>query len=180
LEIIGTPERLAEVRETAFFRVRASVPAYAEPWECGLVSRPPAAVVLARQPRIGALGAVVVEAPAGCLDKPGEDAEETARRELREELGLEAAEWQVVATETLASPGYTDEEMWLYLAGALTEVPSRDVDDYIDAVRVPLGGLDRELQRFRRLAVAHDPKKDLKTLALLQALKIELLQEDGA
>lgn len=187
MEMIGNPERLATVGNTAFDRVTASLPTYDEPLVCGLVRRPAAAVVLpydteggyfvlARQPRIGALGALVIEAPAGVLDHSDEDAQHAAARELEEELGLIAADWTVVATETLASPGYSDEEMWLYLASGLTDGAAREQDAYIEPLRLPLSELDRQLDRYRRLAAAsQDPRKDLKTLVLLQALKLQVL-----
>ena len=186
MEIIGNPERLAKVGNTAFDKVTASVPTYEQAWVCGLVRRPAAAVVLpfdreqgyfvlASQARIGALGALVIEAPSGVLEHAGEDALETAKRELQEELGVVAADWTVVATEAYVSPGYSDEKMWLFLAGGLTEVAARAVDAYIEPLRLPLAELDSQLVRYRELAASQDPGKDLKTLALLQALKLELL-----
>lgn len=199
MKIIGQPERVARVGDTAFDRVTASVPTYAEPWVCGRVTRPPAAVVLpydrerrhfvlTRQPRIGALGALMIEAPAGKLESPdcdelddrayeraGEGAEAAARRELQEEVGLLARTWTVVATETYASPGYSNETMWLYLAEGLSVVPARGLDAYIEPLWLPLDALDDQIERYRRAAASSDPKKDLKTLALLQALKLDLL-----
>jgi ADP-ribose pyrophosphatase len=62
-----------------------------------------------------------VELPAGLLDAEGESPEHTARRELREEAGLEADEWTHLAT-TYSSPGITSEVMHLFLARGLREV----------------------------------------------------------
>jgi ADP-ribose pyrophosphatase len=62
-----------------------------------------------------------VELPAGLLDTEGEAPEETARRELREEAGLEATSWTLLGT-TWPSPGITAEVMHLYLARGLREV----------------------------------------------------------
>ena len=62
-----------------------------------------------------------VELPAGLIDVAGEDPLETARRELREEVGLEAAEW-VSLGSTYSSPGITSEVMHLYLARGLSAV----------------------------------------------------------
>ena len=62
-----------------------------------------------------------VELPAGLLDAEGEAPEETARRELREEAGLEATSWTLLGT-TWSSPGITAEVMHLYLARGLREV----------------------------------------------------------
>jgi ADP-ribose pyrophosphatase len=62
-----------------------------------------------------------VELPAGLLDTEGEDPEETARRELREEAGLEADRWTHLGT-TWSSPGISTEVMHLFLARGLREV----------------------------------------------------------
>ncbi|MEV0732398.1 NUDIX hydrolase [Polymorphospora sp. NPDC050346] len=180
MRIVGRPERLATVGDTSLDLVTATLPTYAEPWVCGLVRRPGAVAVLpydvaqgiyvlARQPRIGLLGAVTVEAPAGKIDHPDDDPAETAARELQEEMGLLAANWTTVAEAVTVSPGYTTERMWLYLAEGLTTTPARPVDAYIDTIRLPLSELDDHLDRYRR-----DDQADLKTLTLLQALQVGL------
>ena len=64
-----------------------------------------------------------VELPAGLLDAEGESSEETARRELREEAGLEAEHWTLLGT-TWSSPGISGEVMHFFLARGL-----RSVDD---------------------------------------------------
>jgi ADP-ribose pyrophosphatase len=61
-----------------------------------------------------------IELPAGKID-PGEDPRDTARRELREECGYEAAEWRHLAT-LHPGIGYTDERIELYLARDLKHV----------------------------------------------------------
>jgi ADP-ribose pyrophosphatase len=68
-----------------------------------------------------ALGRRLWEMPAGLLDVAGEDPLETARRELREEAGLEAAEWAVLL-DVAPSPGFSDESVRVFLARGLTEV----------------------------------------------------------
>lgn len=71
-------------------------------------------VVLVRQVR-EALREVLLEIPAGLYDVPGEDPEETARREVEEETG-----YRVVGIEILGrihtSPGFTDEAIDLFRA----------------------------------------------------------------
>jgi 8-oxo-dGDP phosphatase len=67
-----------------------------------------------------ALGRRLWEMPAGLLDIAGEDPLETARRELREEAGLEAAEWAVLL-DVAPSPGFSDESVRVFLARGLTE-----------------------------------------------------------
>jgi 8-oxo-dGTP pyrophosphatase MutT (NUDIX family) len=64
-----------------------------------------------------------VELPAGLLDAEGEEPVETARRELREEAGLEADDWTLLAS-TWSSPGISGEVMHLFLARGLHEVPA--------------------------------------------------------
>lgn len=66
-----------------------------------------------------------VEVPAGLCDVPGEDPEVTARRELREEVALEAADWTPLGSFH-SSPGISSEVMHLYLAQGLTEVERGD------------------------------------------------------
>ncbi len=67
------------------------------------------------------VGMRLVELPAGKLDEDGEDPLDAARRELREEVALEAGEWRHLLT-TYASPGITQERHVLYLARDLREV----------------------------------------------------------
>jgi ADP-ribose pyrophosphatase len=62
---------------------------------------------------------VFVEFPAGKID-PGEDPLACAKRELQEETGYTATEWQFVCTIHNAI-AYSDEHLDLYLATGLTE-----------------------------------------------------------
>lgn len=66
-----------------------------------------------------------VELPAGLCDVDGEDPLEVARRELREEAGLEAGEW-VTLTSTYSSPGISSELMHFYLARDLAHADRGD------------------------------------------------------
>lgn len=63
-------------------------------------------------------GRTLLEIPAGKRE-PGEDPLTTARRELREETGAEAAHWQPLGA-ILPSPGCYGEVLHLYLARDLT------------------------------------------------------------
>jgi 8-oxo-dGDP phosphatase len=62
------------------------------------------------------------ELPAGLRDVPGEPPLETARRELLEEAGYQAADWHLLA-DYLSSPGISTEQVRVYLARDLTVVP---------------------------------------------------------
>lgn len=61
---------------------------------------------------------VFIEFPAGKID-PGEDPLECAKRELQEETGYTAAEWQFVCTIHNAI-AYSDEHLDIFLARGLT------------------------------------------------------------
>jgi 8-oxo-dGTP pyrophosphatase MutT (NUDIX family) len=63
------------------------------------------------------------ELPAGLRDVAGELPLEAARRELVEETGYQAADWQVLA-DYLSSPGISTERIRVYLARNLTMVPA--------------------------------------------------------
>lgn len=69
-----------------------------------------------------AAGGWVWELPAGRLE-PGEPAALTARRELAEEAGREATDWQDLGF-MLSSPGVFDERIHLFLARQLRVVPA--------------------------------------------------------
>jgi ADP-ribose pyrophosphatase len=62
---------------------------------------------------------VFIEFPAGKID-PGEDPLECAKRELAEETGYTATDWQFVCTIHNAI-AYSDEHLDLFLATGLTE-----------------------------------------------------------
>jgi len=92
-------------------------------------------VLLLRQYRHAA-GGFIYEVPAGKLDV-NEPPEACARRELREEAGVEAATWHSLGP-ILTTPGFTDEVIHLFLARDLT--PSRqdlDADEVLTVERVP-------------------------------------------
>jgi 8-oxo-dGDP phosphatase len=94
-------------------------------------------VVLIHQYR-HALGRHLWELPAGLLDHDGEEPVIGARRELAEEVGLDAARWDTLV-DTAASPGFTDEVVRVYLARELSEV-DREVQGEEEA--------DLEIHRF--------------------------------
>lgn len=66
-----------------------------------------------------------VELPAGICDVEGEDPLEVAKRELREEAGLQATEWQHLLS-TYSSPGLSAELIHLYAARGLAPADRGD------------------------------------------------------
>jgi len=69
------------------------------------------------------------EIPAGTLEE-GEDAISCARRELVEETGYEAMHLETLAV-ILPAPGYTDEEIHIFLATGLTPAKQNLEDDEV-------------------------------------------------
>lgn len=74
-----------------------------------------------------AVGRRLWELPAGLLDEPGEDPAAAAARELREEAGLVARDWQVLV-DVDSSPGFCDESVRVYLARGLDHVGRPEAD----------------------------------------------------
>lgn len=79
-------------------------------------------VTLVRQYR-AAIDADLLEVPAGKRDVEGEAPETTAGRELAEEVGLRAANLELMA-RFYNSPGFSDELTYLYLATGLEDCPA--------------------------------------------------------
>lgn len=89
-----------------------------------------------------AVGAVVLELPAGTLDRVEdgsiEDPSLAAPRELGEETGYEARTWRPLG-EFWTAPGFTDERMHLFLATDLAPMQhysGPDEDERLDLVRI--------------------------------------------
>ena len=102
----------------------------------------------------------LLELPAGKVDE-GETPLETARRELAEEIGKGAHHWEHLTT-CYASPGFTDEELQIYLATDLYDAETEPVEsERIEVRRVPLADLDATIRDCR----------DAKTLVGLLWLK---------
>lgn len=71
------------------------------------------------------VGRVLWEIPAGLRDVDGEPAYRTAERELLEETGYRARDWNVLA-DFYSSPGIITERLRVFLARGLSEVPVAD------------------------------------------------------
>ena len=92
-------------------------------------------VALLRQYRHAA-GGYIWEVPAGTL-APGEAPDVCARRELREETGLDATQWTPLGS-ILTTPGFCDERIHLFLARDLSQSAQQlDADEVLSVSRVP-------------------------------------------
>lgn len=105
----------------------------------GIVAYDDEQVYLVRQAREAIGRDDVPEIAAGLMDEPGEAPLDTAKRELREELGLEAENW-IQATTFFSSSGFTDEVVHIFLATGLEKVGP--LEDGIELVTWPLADLE--------------------------------------
>ncbi len=114
-------------------------------------------VVLERQYRYP-LAREFIEIPAGKVE-PGEALLETAKRELLEETGYWAADWQRMTTIHNAI-AYSDEGIELYVARDLEKrTPSLDAGEFLEVFEVPLA---------EALAMVRDGRiTDVKTMIAL-------------
>jgi ADP-ribose pyrophosphatase len=96
----------------------------------------------------------LLELPAGVREE-GEEALETAQRELKEECGLHGGEWEEVAS-AWTTPGFVREEMTLFIATGLDEGEADpDEGEDVKIVRRPVSELPQLIRET----------EDLKTLA---------------
>jgi 8-oxo-dGTP pyrophosphatase MutT (NUDIX family) len=121
---------------------------------------------LVRQPREAIGLPDLLEIPAGKLDEEGESPLEAAKRELAEEIGKQAEHWEDLGS-FYTSAGFTNEEVFLYLATGISdadETPAIEEDERIDVEVRPLSDLDAILAET----------KDAKTLIGLMRLREKL------
>ncbi len=120
-------------------------------------------VILIKQFR-PSLNKWILEVPAGRVEV-GEVLEDTARRELIEEVGYNA-KTLIKLVSIYPAPGYSDEVLHIFLAKDLTYVGSRpEVGELIEVVKVEL---DRALE-----VILSDEVVDAKTLISLLILKLK-------
>jgi ADP-ribose pyrophosphatase len=120
-------------------------------------------VALVRQWRYP-LGRYSLEIAAGRIE-PGHTPEETAARELEEEMGLRAGELERIGEFNVA-PGYCEERIFVYLAKGLEPCEQNlDEDEEIEVVRLPF---DEALAMVRDGEI--DDAKSIITLLLARAL----------
>jgi ADP-ribose pyrophosphatase len=104
---------------------------------------------LVAQPRPATGEDALLELPAGKLDQDGEGPLETGKRELAEEIGKGARNWRHLTT-CYTSPGFTDEQVHVYLATDLYEEQAEaDPGERIEVKRVPLAELDSVIESCR-------------------------------
>jgi 8-oxo-dGTP pyrophosphatase MutT (NUDIX family) len=106
-------------------------------------------VWLVRQPREAVGERALLEIPAGRLDKPGEEPLQAAQRELAEEIGHGAHQWEPILSYW-AGAGITDEQVHLYLARDLYEAhASSEENERIELIPWPLDRLDDAIAECR-------------------------------
>jgi 8-oxo-dGTP pyrophosphatase MutT (NUDIX family) len=103
-------------------------------------------VWMVRQPREVVEEEALLELPAGKLDVPGESPLECAQRELVEEIGRSAREWEELKV-FYPTPGLARETMTLFLATGLEPVAGHEPDpeERIEIVPWPLARLDEAI-----------------------------------
>lgn len=88
---------------------------------------------------------VIVEIPAGKLDGPDEVPEDAARRELKEETGVEAKEL-IPLGPFYPTAAYSSETIWMYLAKGLTFGEQKlDDDEFLNIETMPLKDLVQDI-----------------------------------
>lgn len=93
-------------------------------------------ILLIRQYRYAA-DAFIYEVPAGRLE-PGETPESCAHRELQEETGCTAERVERLTT-VYTTPGFTDEQIHLFMATGLTRGEARrEADEFVENVTMTL------------------------------------------
>jgi 8-oxo-dGTP pyrophosphatase MutT (NUDIX family) len=125
-------------------------------------------VFMVRQYR-AAIDADLLEIPAGKRDVEGEPPEETARRELEEEVGMRAGRVEKLG-EFYNSPGFSDEYSYVFLALDLeaTQVSAHSPEEEaMEIERVPLDEVPMLIKTGRIV----DAKSIIGLCLALEALK---------
>ena len=128
-------------------------------------------VILVEQYRVP-VGCFCLELPAGLIgdETEGEDALESAARELEEETGYSAAQWEDLG-EFYSSPGMVSESFTLVKATGLTWVSEGGGTEHEDIVvhRVPLARISEVIAEHR----ARGHAIDVRLLRLLGGALLE-------
>ena len=132
-------------------------------------------VLLVEQYRVP-LGKVCLELPAGLIgdETEGEDALASARRELAEETGYRAAQWENLG-EFYSSPGMVSESFTLVKATGLTKVSEGGGTEHedINVHRVPIARISETIAEHR----ARGHAIDVRLLLLLGGTLLEDLAQ---
>ena len=136
----------------------------AHPGAVGIVVLDGDQLWLVRQPREAVGVPDLLEIPAGKLDEEGEEPLETAKRELAEEIGKQAAEWEPLGS-FYTSPGFTNEQVHLFLASGLSDVDERPEVHENERIHVDV----RPLAELDALIAGATDSKTIIGLARLQA-----------
>ena len=135
------------------------------PGSVAMVAHDGERVYLVNQPREPVGEQQVLELPAGKLDVEGEEPLATAKRELAEEIGKSATDWELLKGPYYASVGFTNERIWIYLATGLEDAHAEaDENERIEVEAIPLAELDGLIERV----------VDSKTLIGLMLLRTRL------
>ena len=119
------------------------------PGAVGVVAHDGERLYLVTQPREAVDEQSLLELPAGKLDEESEDPLARAERELAEEIGKGARNWEHL-TSFYTSPGFAAEEVHLYLATDLyDESADAGEEERIEVVDVGLDELDEVITQNR-------------------------------
>jgi len=119
---------------------------------------------LVRQPREAVGSPDLLEIPAGKLDEEGEEPLETAKRELAEEIGKQAEQWESLGA-FYTSPGFTNERVHLFLATGISDADQRPEVHENERIDVEV----RPLDDLETLIAESEDSKTIIGLARLQA-----------
>jgi len=113
-----------------------------------------------------AIDKITIEIPAGKMDKiPDEQPLETAKRELKEETGLEASVFEYLGA-IYPSPGIMTEILHLYFAANLhTSCQELDEDEFIEVDWIDYEKLEKD--------ICNGDIKDCKTICAFSLAKIK-------
>ena len=115
----------------------------------GVVAHDGERIYLVRQPREAIGVPDLLEIPAGKLDVDGEEPLDAAKRELGEEIGKAAEQWELLHS-LYTSAGFTDEQCLVYLATGLSDAEAeQDEHERIDIETRPLSELDAVIDEVR-------------------------------
>ncbi|RLE72593.1 MAG: hypothetical protein DRJ37_02495 [Thermoprotei archaeon] len=121
-------------------------------------------IIMVKQHR-PAIRGVLLELPAGTLE-PGENPYSCAMRELEEETGYKAGRLELLGS-FYASPGYSSEKLYAFLAEKLTQGEKKpEIDEDISVLEIEE---DRVLEMVKRGEI--EDSKTLSTLFLFYTKK---------